>query len=407
MKHTIYPHSTQKRLPGQPLRLLHAADLHLGLGWGRDKRRSEKRREEGFDSLRRLLDLASREQVHLLLLAGDVLETLSIGSRPLDYVIQMLGSLPCPVFLTPGNHDPLLRGSPYAERRWPENVHIFGGEWEGVYLPELHTTVWGIGFTRESERSCLLPAGTYRDWLQELGQEAHAEELHLGIIHGQVSATVAPEERYNGMTPAQLAATGLPYLALGHVHKRNGLQRVSDAVCWSYPGCLQGNGFDELGARGAQLITLSEKNPVELQFVPVATREFRLAELPLEPRADLRETRENLLRRLREKEPDYAKHYYRLCLTGPRPRELPWSWEQLEQALSHDFHYLQLRDETKLTYELDSLREEISLRGEVVRRALADIEACGTEEEREELKRALDLLLTAFDEPVHYGGTEE
>ena len=43
-----------------------------------------------------------------------------------------------------GNHDPLIKSSPYNTREWPENVYIFSSE---IGLFELgDVNVYGIGF---------------------------------------------------------------------------------------------------------------------------------------------------------------------------------------------------------------------------------------------------------------------
>ena len=71
--------------------------------------------------------------------------------------------------------------------------------------------------------------------------------VHILCLHGEVNA---PASQYGPITREQIAASGLTYLALGHVHQCSGLQRQGDSF-WAYPGCPEGRASTSWGTRAS------------------------------------------------------------------------------------------------------------------------------------------------------------
>ena len=91
------------------------------------------------------------------------------------------------------------------------------------------------------------------------------------VLHGDATQAASP---YNPITPEQLAASGLAYLALGHIHQASGLLRCG-STCYAWPGCAMGRGFDELGQKGAYLGEVSDSG-VRLDFLPLHGRSYEI-----------------------------------------------------------------------------------------------------------------------------------
>ena len=171
-----------------------------------------------------------------VLLAGDLFDSARVYRDTLEALRNALAACRCPVFIAPGNHDALLPGSPYLENGWPENVHIFRtAEPERISLPELD--IYGAGFLRAE-----MPA------MLDGFRAADPSRLNILVLHGDAENPASP---YNPVSPAELAASGLDYAALGHIHRR-GERRDGGTLC-AWPGCLMGRGFDECGEKGAQM----------------------------------------------------------------------------------------------------------------------------------------------------------
>ena len=321
------------------LKIIHGADFHLDSPFsGLTPERAAQRRGEQRELLGRLADLAREERADLVLLSGDLLDSERVFRETAEALSRALGSIPCPVFLAPGNHDFYSPSSPYAALDWPDNVHIFrSGEMEAVPLPALGCTVYGRAFTGPRQEDSPLA-----------GFRAEGEGLLLGCLHGDT----APSSPYGPITGEELAASGLHYLALGHIHQYSGLQRAGDAF-WAYPGCPEGRGFDEPGDKGVLSIE-AEPGKVSARFVPLCRRRYELLTVDVTGAADpLAAILEALPR-------DTGADIYRILLTGEGPAP---DLAALERELAPRFYGLSLRDRTRLPRDLWARRGENTLTG--------------------------------------------
>ena len=130
------------------MRILHAADLHLDSAFAAlPEEKARQRRRELREMPARLAALAKEKNVDLVLLPGDLFDGERVYPETLEKLKAALGEMDCPVFISPGNHDPYMRRSPYAGDGWPENVHIFREEQlTAVELDALGCTVHGAAF---------------------------------------------------------------------------------------------------------------------------------------------------------------------------------------------------------------------------------------------------------------------
>src|SRR5262249_47501466 len=101
------------------MRFLHAADLHLGLRVTRfSKEVNDKVREARFRALDAILAVAKEQKVELLLIAGDLFDDNHVDLTTSRRALEMLESLAMPVFVLPGNHDPLTPDSVWERPPW-------------------------------------------------------------------------------------------------------------------------------------------------------------------------------------------------------------------------------------------------------------------------------------------------
>ncbi len=320
------------------LKIIHGADFHLDSPFaGLDPERAVQRRGEQRELADRLAGLAREKQADLVLLAGDLLDSERVFRETAQALALALGAIPCPVFIAPGNHDFYSRRSIWATLDWPENVHIFtSGALEQVDLPGC--TLWGRAFTDSHSDICPLDGLT----VPEDGK------LHLACLHGCVGAG----NSYGPITPADIAASGLDYLALGHVHQGSGLQKEGRTY-WAYPGCPEGRGFDELGEKGV-LYLEAEPGRVNAQFIPLARRRYEIVTVDITLGVDI-------LSAIRSALPqDRSGLICRVILTGEGKAP---DLSALERALSPEFYSLTLLDRTRLPQNLWARREEDALTG--------------------------------------------
>ena len=67
-----------------------------------------------------------------------------------------------------------------------------------------------------------------------------------------------------------MAASGLQYLALGHLHTI-GQFTAGNTLC-AWPGSAMGRGYDETGERGVYLVTVADT--AQAEFIPLAAPRF-------------------------------------------------------------------------------------------------------------------------------------
>lgn len=318
------------------IKIIHGADFHLDSPFsGLTPERAAQRRGEQRELLDALARLALEKRADLVLLSGDLLDSEHVYRETAQALRSALCSLPCPVFIAPGNHDFYGPRSVWSALDWPDNVHIFDApEW--VDLPGC--SLWGRAFTDAHQEACPLEGLSIPD----------DGKLHIACLHGDVGGTGG----YGPISVMDIAASGLDYLALGHVHQGSGLQRAGNTF-WAYPGCPEGRGFDELGDKGV-LYVEAEPGNVTARFIPLAKRRYEIVSVDITGAADA-------LSAVRSALPNHPENLIcRLVLTGEGPSP---DLAALDRALSPAFYGLTLIDRTRLPRSLWERRGEDALTG--------------------------------------------
>lgn len=358
------------------LTFLHAADLHLDSPFhALPPDRAAERRQEQRQLLTRLADTARQAGADLLLLAGDLFDSQRVRPETVQLLRQVLEELDMPIFLSPGNHDPYTDNSPYCRLPWPSHVHIFSTPLpERVVLDHLGAVVYGSAFT-----------SPYRMEGPLAGFHAPEEPgTTLGCFHGDLSS---PHSRYGPVTPGEITASGLTYLALGHSHTASGLQRAGTTY-YAWPGCPEGRGFDETGDKGVYLGQIHE-GQVSLEFIPLARRRYLTPTLDITGR-DPVQALEEFLRAARPED------ILRLRLTGTRDPDNEPDLTALTALASGYFYSASLSDQTTLSQSLWARMEEDTLTGLFLRNMAQRLQQAAPED-RPLLERAVRFGLAALE----------
>lgn len=358
------------------VKIVHGADFHLDSPFrGLTPEQAVQRRREQRELLDRLAVLCRERETDILLLAGDLLDSASTFYETNQALAAALERTGARVFIAPGNHDFYQSRSPYAAMAWPDNVHIFTGGWERVPLPELGCVVYGAAFTAPWQEESLLDGFT---------PEEDGELKRLMVVHGEVDA---PRGRYNPITSAQLARSGMDYAALGHIHAASGLQRAG-STCWAYPGCPEGRGFDELGEKGVLCGTVGRRE-VRMEFVPLCKRKYEIVPVDVTGADSAAAAVERVLPRLGRED------ICRILLTG-ESREDNIDLEALTALLAGHCWQGEVRDRTTLGRDLWARQGEDSLTGLFLQEMARRLEGC-SEEERPALERAVRFGISALE----------
>lgn len=356
------------------LKILHTADLHLDSpfeGLPKDKAVLRRQRQRGL--LKRLAELAKSENVDIVLLAGDLLDSGSCYAETGEELIKTLSDIPAPVFISPGNHDFYSQYSLYSKLKFPENVHIFkNNRIECVNLPGSSARVWGAAFT-DKYSSALL---------EGFSATKTPDTLDIMCIHGEV----ARDSQYNPISEKSIADSGMDYIALGHIHKGSGLCRAGSTY-YAWPGCPEGRGFDECGDKSVYIVSLGD-GKCSVKPVSVASGKYMI--LPVE--LGEAEPYDAICAALPE---NTQNDVYRVLLRGET--ESAPELSMLTAKLSDRFFALQLRDETTLHRDIWESVGEDSLKGQFLRRLRAVYDSAETDSERKTAVQAARWGIAALD----------
>lgn len=232
------------------LRCLHTADLHLD--WAFDKMPPQQRAirsREVAARLKTIADLAVEQRVQVLLVAGDLFDTPDVAAATAAYAAGIFAELEgrgIRVALIPGNHDPVVPGSVWESQAFPPNVCMFrASEWRHVEIIDgLH--MYGIPF---------IPALAGEPVLRRL-ELVPSSGYHVALLHGQFLEIEGGSHHYYPFVGADMAASGLDYLALGHVHRPLALPPAGRTQSW-YPGSPTRFTFRNLQERQVVLVELA------------------------------------------------------------------------------------------------------------------------------------------------------
>ena len=358
------------------LKFIHAADFHLDSAFGAlPARQAAQRRRESREMGFRLANYVNQHGVELVLLAGDLFDSSSAFRETGEQLAAALGQMEAQVLIAPGNHDWYGSGSPWMTVDWPGNVHIFQSNvMSAVEFPQWNLAVHGAAFTTAQQTEGLLTGFS----APEDGKR------HFGLLHGEIDAA---ESRYNPIGREEIAASGLTYLALGHIHKRMEPQRYGKTLC-AWPGCIEGHGFDELGDKGFYEGTLDDAGNVSLTFVPFARRTYEIVSVDVTgklPRGAIEAALPA----------DTVQHLYRILLTG-ETGEGGVDVTALTEELADRFYALEIRNHTRMAEDIWARSGEDSLRGLFLRELRTKWQTA-SEEERETITQAARFGLAALD----------
>jgi exonuclease SbcD len=191
------------RVDGQPVRLLHTADCHLG-----SDVLDGHREREAFTSL---IEAAIVIRPAVLVIAGDLFDHHSVSDDVIAWTLGQMSRLDCHVIVLPGNHDSavlsrLAAGTDLARK--PQMTIITAPDGQVVEVPEVGLNLWGRALVDHN------PA--FRPLHGAPGRPAEGWCVALG--HGLTVDSGNSARRASPIYPADIEALGWDYVALGHVH---------------------------------------------------------------------------------------------------------------------------------------------------------------------------------------------
>ena len=273
--------SVEGSAPVMP-RLLHLADVHLGARHRDLGDAAHQQRERQLAAFRRAIDVGIERRVDVALICGDLFDSNSQPRRTVEGAaaeLRRLADAGIRTVLIPGTHDSYDFASIYrafdlrALAGLPEDsdlvtVLAVPPAPTQVTFPDLGLRIVSRVFpTKRAPRSPLEGIAV------ELAAEPAA--WTVGMLHSAIRIPGRVETDDVIVEEAEIAASGLDYLALGHWH--SALDGQAGGTRWAYAGAPEPVAVDQDGAGGVVIATLADTadaRSVTLERVPVSRTRY-------------------------------------------------------------------------------------------------------------------------------------
>ena len=359
------------------IKILHTADIHFDTPFsGMTPSESLKSKEELKQVFENIISIVLNREIDIFLIAGDVFDNLSVNKSTLYFIKSCLERInKVKVFISPGNHDPFNEKSFYSMVKWPENVHIFKGKMERVILEDLKTVVWGSGFNTPHVNESLL-------------KEVNRLEGYnnLMVIHGELASSKDGND-YNPITEEEIGRSKMDYVALGHRHKFSEIKK-KDNTYYSYSGCPQGRGFDELDDKGVVFIELND-GLLEGNFIRTSIRNYYEKEINIENLFGYNEVKNKIINEIPEEE--RRNNFYKIILKGDLSEEFALNESLIEELIKQDFYFVKVIDKSEIKLDMEELIKGYSIKNIFAKKLYKKMQDAETEEERELINLALKV----------------
>ena len=320
------------------LKILHIADVHFDRSLSHlDSKKAALRKSETLINFKNVIDKFLDADV--ILIAGDLFDD-DCSRETFDFVNSVFRNhAKQRFFIALGNHDNL---SKLTIQRFasdlPDNVRVFKDTIEKISLDEFNVDIYGVSFSSDYSFASLINNFTVED----------NNRINIFVTHGDVSGT----SDYNPMSIAEIGATKADYIALGHVHKFDGIHKISGTT-YAYSGVFEPGGFDETGECGVIFGSVSKANTL-LQFYPVSLRQYKKLDIDISDFTSNEEIFNHINKNIC---PEYL---YKINLTGTRQCSRPPKvvYESLIDCFYKEINDLSEKNDSILNY-----LDEVSLRG--------------------------------------------
>jgi DNA repair exonuclease SbcCD nuclease subunit len=226
------------------VRVFQTADWQIGMRAAHAGEAGVRVREERLAAARRVAEAARGAGADFCVVAGDTFEDNGVDRLLVQKVVDILAGFGGPVYVLPGNHDPLVPGSIWEHPAWRSagDVAVLRDE-QPVEVPG------GLLFPcpARSKHSGKDPTA----WMPPRTGDA----IRIGVAHGTVEGTPQEEPDYPIARDAAVRA-GLDYLALGHWHSTATYPGPDGAVRMAYSGTHETTKFGERDSGNALIVEI-------------------------------------------------------------------------------------------------------------------------------------------------------
>ena len=357
------------------MKIIHCADLHLDskMTSNLSKEQAKERKNEILRTFTRMVDYAKKNNVKIILIAGDLFDTRNVSAMVRNTVRDVIVQNEDIDFLyLRGNHDSDNFLSKMEEI--PQNLYLFGDVWTTYSYGKIRI----VGLELNSQNSLTAYNSLVLDH----------DTFNIVTMHGQL-AGYRNKDKAEIISLDDLKNKNIDYLALGHVHGFH-MDKMDNRGIYCYPGCLEGRGFDECEQKGLVVLDIDDDTlKTNVNFVPMGYRTNYTLLVDVTGVTTTQEAAMRIDKAIQQNK--YASSsLVKVVLYGEVNVECELDTRFLQEQFADYFYFIKVTDETKLLVNYKDYEGDISLKGEFVRLVSAsDL----TEEEKSMVIRAGILAL--------------
>lgn len=361
------------------MKFVHIADMHFDSPFVNlsdkdimgDLRRLEQRKV-----FKKMIEYIKENNINYLFISGDLYEHQYIKQSSIEFINNLFSEIPeTKIYISAGNHDPKVKNSYYNKFNWNENVKIFDSKIEKVETEDAN--IYGFSFDDFYCNDCKIEN-------IELDKNGKPNIL---VIHGNLDGAKKDDKPYNPISKKILEEKGFDYVALGHIHKPDYNSYENQKIV--YPGSSISLGFDEVGKHGMVVGKIDENKKLELEFIELDDEQFTKIELNV----DNIVSKEELIENINELKID-KNNYVEIILIGARNFEID-KYDILKYIKNDKI--IKLKDETKISYNLEKISNETTLRGLFVKEMLEKLENEENVENKKMIEKAIEIGLESLE----------
>lgn len=325
------------------MKIIHCADIHIGAVLKNlpfDK--TKIRRREIIDSFYRMVEYASKENIEVIIIAGDFFDGKRVAKSIIKEIFDKISHFSKIDFLyLVGNHDNMTDLS-FSDVIIPDNFKYFDDDSNWKHYNYKNVCIAGIDIIKQKG------LGFYDNL------DFDKNKFNIAVLHGDLSQ----------IDLSRLKSKNIDYLALGDIHIPDINAKKLDARgYYGYSGCLESKGYDEIGKRGFFVLDTESPNFSRV-FVSTAKREYINIDLDITGL----DSHSKIEQELNNKIDDIDKNnILRVTLVGKKNADTQIEKDNLEKKLIDKFFYAKVKDTTSIDMMSVDFSNEISLRSEFVK----------------------------------------
>ncbi len=319
------------------VKVLHTSDIHLEKQLLNSTYPSEyavSRRNELWETTKKILDYSEINQVDLVLIAGDLFESEYFLLGELYKLYDLFSRYEnLRIVILTGNHDSFSNNSIYRQLQAPKNVHLLCSDrMEYIEFQDLKTRVYGIGWMKDSYSEIKVD-----------NIELDHNYINILMLHGNLAST---DKDYMYFDLNSLNKTDFDYIALGHIHS---FMDLAENI--AYSGSPEPLDFGEQGEKGFLIININKGNCIK-NFVPFSKRKFTTHTYNFDENSNEEDFIHEML------DISNATDFFRIYLNGVISAELSLKLDYMLKSLVDSFYYIEFINNTYIEKYRESMNQD-------------------------------------------------